>query len=208
MLALRDARGGYGSSEATRDVVRALTALEAKLARPARVVVFDGGAKRVVDVAANGSATLSLGPRTTELLLDVQGGAVFARLERPALRPYGTAPDASVAPVAVSVDWPNDAKAGSTGVVHLAYRTSLGRNTGVWTRMPLPPGVELAAPVRNVALRQGVLHVRTNVGVEETIPLPVRFTLPGKVLVPEAETRVVSEEHPRTLTPARALAIR
>lgn len=205
-LAMRDARGGYGSTEATRDVVRLVAGLS-PAAAPSRVTVLDAGVRRVVDLGPSGSAVLPLGPRTTEVAVAVSGGPVLARLERPALRPFAGAPDQTIAPVAVSVTWPNDARAGTTGVVHVSYKVGLGRGAALLTRMPLPPGVELAAPVKGVTSRQGVLYLRPTVQVEETIALPVRFTLPGRVLVPEAETRTTSEDQPRTLTPARPLAV-
>src|SRR5690606_6462548 len=110
------------------------------------------------------------------------------------LRRFLAAPDTTITPIAASIDWPNDARAGGTNVVHVSYKSSLGRNATVWTRLPLPPGVELAAPVKGVSVRQGVLHVRTTVSAAETIALPVRFALAGKMLVPEAETRTTSEE--------------
>lgn len=208
MLALRDVRGGFGSSEATRDAVRTLVALEGNQVRRARVTVHDGESKHVVDVGAAGSPSIVLGQETTRVDIDVAGNAILARLERPALRSFLGTPDTTITPVAVSADWPNDAKAGSTGVVHINYKLALGRNVGVWTRLPLPPGVELAASVKDVVQRQGVVHIRTTVNGAQTISLPVRFTLPGRVLVPEAETRTTSEEQPRTLTPARTLVVR
>lgn len=207
-LSLRDARGSYGSSEATRDVVRLLVALEPELSRPARVTVGEGGARRVIELPKNGAASVPLGRGATEVTLDVAGGAVLARLERPTLRRFGPAPEGLVTPVSVSVEWPNEPRAGTTGVLHVTYKVALGRRAQVWTRLPLPPGVELAAPTPKVATRQGVLHVRAALDVEETLSIPIRFTLPGVVTVPEAETKTTSEEQPRTLTPARTLKVR
>ena len=71
----------------------------------------------------------------------------------------------------------------------------------------VPPGVELAGPVQNGVLRQGVVHLTTKLTESETISIPVRFSLPGTMLVPEAETRTTSEEQPRTLSPARWLTV-
>ena len=119
-----------------------------------------------------------------------------------------TAPDTTVAPLTVAAEWPNEAKAGSTGVVHVTYRSALGRDATIWTKLPLPPGVELAAQTKDVSIRQGIVHVKTTAGAEHTLALPVRFTLPGKLLVREAETRAVSEEVARSLTPARTLIVR
>jgi hypothetical protein len=92
--------------------------------------------------------------------------------------------------------------------VHVTYRSALGRDATIWTKLPLPPGVELAAQTKDVSIRQGIVHVKTTAGAEHTLALPVRFTLPGKLLVREAETRAVSEEVARSLTPARTLIVR
>jgi hypothetical protein len=210
LLALRDAQGGYGSSEATRDAVRALVALDLGQPTGTRVTVRgDHGPRgQVVDLRPSAGAVIPLAQATTDVELELQGGPVLARLEQPALRSFLGPPDTSIAPVAVTTDWPNDAKAGTTGVVHVSYTTALGHDVDVWTRLPLPPGVELAAPVKDVVLRQGVVHIRTTVASSATIPLPVRFTLPGRVLVREAETTTTSEEQPRALTPARPLVVK
>jgi hypothetical protein len=210
LLSLRDAGGGYGSSEATRDAVRAIVAVGPAgdgASKRTRVIVTEGKQRRVLDVPANGSAALDLGASTTEVSLDFGGSPALARLERPALRSFLAPPDTSVTPLRVATDWPNDAHAGATGVVHLTYTSSVGHDVAVWTRLPLPPGVTLAAPVPDVVLRQGVAHVRTSVGATATIALPVRFSLPGRMLVREAETTTTSEEQPRALTPARMLTV-
>jgi hypothetical protein len=149
-----------------------------------------------------------LSPATKEVVLETTGGPVLARLERPALRSFLAPPDTTLTPVTVSVDWPNDAKAGTTDIVHVTYRVNLGRDVTVWTRLPLPPGVELAAPVPNVVLRQGVLHIRAAVSGTTTVPLPIRFTLPGRTLIREAETVTTSEEQPRALTTSHFLDVR
>ena len=211
LLSLRDAGGGYGSSEATRDAVRAIVAVgpaSEGLAKRARIgVVERGGRRHVLDVLPNGSTAVALGAQTTEVTLDFGGSPAVARLERPALRSFLAPPDTSVTPIRVAADWPNDARAGTTGIVHLTFTNSVGHDVVVWTRVPLPPGVTLAAPVPDVVLRQGVAHVRTTVGTTTTVALPVRFTLPGRVLVREAETNTTSEEQPRALTPARMLTV-
>ncbi len=211
LSSLRDARGGYGSTEATRDVVRTLVALDETAGatrEPARITVLDGKTRSVVDLAPRSTAVVPLGKGTRSVELEVTGGPVVARLERPALRSFTAAPDQTIAPVTVAVAWPNDAVVGSTGIVHVTYTATLGRNVTVTTRMPLPPGVELAAPVDKVTLRQGVVHVALTLNAAETLTLPVRFTLPGKMMVPEAETRTTSEDQPRSLSPARALVVR
>jgi hypothetical protein len=109
--------------------------------------------------------------------------------------------------VQVAIEWPPDAKANATGIVHVSYTTTMGHDVSVHTAIPLPPGVELAGPVKNAVLRQGVVHLTERLNGTETVSIPVRFSLPGTMLVPEAETRTTSEEEPRTLSPARWLTV-
>lgn len=209
ILTLRDARGGYGSSEATRDVVRALVALEAQTPPTASSIVVseNGTVKPIVSVPARGKSSVELAPGTMTVDVAVTGGPVVARLERPVLRKYLSAPQTAVTPIQVTIEWPPDAKANATGVVHVSYTTTMGHDVSVHTQIPLPPGVELAGAVKNAALRQGVLHLKERLNGTETISIPVRFSLPGTMLVPEAETRTTSEEQPRTLSPARWLTV-
>lgn len=209
ILTLRDARGGYGSAEATRDVVRAFVALESQFTpREAKITVVEPGRpKQTVDVAARGRSALDLAPGTTTADVFVTGGPVVVRLERPVLRRFLAAPETTITPVQVAVEWPPDAKANATGVVHVSYTATSGHEVSVHTQLPLPPGVELAGPVQNGVLRQGVVHLTTKLTQSETISIPVRFSLPGTMLVPEAETRTTSEEQPRTLSPARWLTV-
>lgn len=209
ILTLRDARGGYGSSEATRDVVRAFVALEAQYPpKPSKVAITESGKiVRIVDVAARGRAAVPLAASTTTADVAVTGGPVVVRLERPVLRKYLSAPDTSLTPVQVRIEWPPDAKARATGVVHVSYTAASGHEMSVHTQVPLPPGVELAGPVNDGVLRQGVVHLTPRVRGTLTVSIPVRFSLPGTMLVREAETRTTSEEQPRTLCPARWLTV-
>ncbi|MBX3231013.1 MAG: hypothetical protein KIT84_36750 [Labilithrix sp.] len=209
LLTLRDARGGYGSAEATRDVVRAFVALESAFpAQASQVALWEKGKRRhSVALPARGAATVPFDARTQTVEIEVTGAPVIARLERPVLRSWLAATDNAVTPVAVAIEWPADTRAGSTGVVHVAYTGRAGHDMKVETRLPLPPGVELAGTVAGVSLRQGVLYISTTVRGNETVALPVRFTLPGLILVPEAETQTTSEEQPRTLSPARWLTV-
>jgi hypothetical protein len=206
LLSLRDARGGYGSSEATRDVVRLLTSRPEERAGRARVVATTGKRSRTLEVAPNGRASIVLGAGVTAVDLDSKGAAATVRLVRPMLRPF-TTPDSSLAPVTVTTDWPNRARAGSTAVLHVGYRLGAGRPRTVETTIPLPPGVALAGPTNDVTTRQGVLRVRAHVTSNETIAIPIRFTLPGKLLVREAITTTLSEESERAVTPARVLEV-
>jgi hypothetical protein len=209
ILTLRDARGGYGSSEATRDVVRALVALEAQTPPAAsRVIVTENGrAKPALEVPARGKTVVELGASTMTADVAVTGGPAIVRLERPVLRRFLSAPETAITPVQVAIEWPPDAKANATGIVHVSYTTTMGHDVSVHTAIPLPPGVELAGPVKNAVLRQGVVHLTERLNGTETVSIPVRFSLPGTMLVPEAETRTTSEEEPRTLSPARWLTV-
>lgn len=207
-LSLRDARGGYGTAEATRDVVRALVALEPKPAQAAHVVITEGMKKRTLEIGPNVTGMLPLPATAHDVEVAITGGPVLVRFVRPALRGFGAAPDTTVAPLTVTADWPTEATAGSAAVLHLGYKRGLGAPIAVATTVPLPPGVELAAPVAGVHLRQGVLHIEMTPGESQTLSIPIRFTLPGRFAVPPTETIGRSDEEPRMTTPAQMLVVR
>lgn len=208
VLSLRDAHGGYGSAEATRDVVRALASLETRPATASHVVVKEGKKEHVLDVPANATATLLLPPGARELDVRTEGGPVLVRFVRPALRSFGAAAELTVAPITVTTEWPTEATVGSTGVLHVTYKRGIGRPLAVATRLPLPPGVDLAEAVSNVHVRQGALHIEATPDGTTTLSIPVRFRLPGRFVIAPSETRGRSDEEPRITTPAGTLTVR
>jgi hypothetical protein len=208
-LVQREPSGGFGSSTATRAVVRALLAAEAGAPRD-RVVahlVVDGHA-RDLEVPASGSLALVLPENTKRLTLDARGA--IARIERPGLRRWTRPPtDELPSPLHAEVTWPT-ARAGRTGLLRIALDHDLERASTVDVRIPLPPGVELAEKLSDVRQVQGILAVRRKIEgghVPTTIEVPVRFTLGGVVTVPEAQARYAFEAGQRAVIPARPLAI-
>lgn len=207
----RDADGGYGSALATRAVVRALLASAPAGAGPTRVIVKSGALRREVEVAPSARVEVPLDANAVSAELEVEGPGVLARLERPVIRPWSRAPEGPESPLTLDVAWPTDARAGMTGVVSMSVRHRRGRSTLVDLRLPLPPGVSLAEPVKDVRQVQGALLVRRSLdpsGLPVEIDLPVRFGLAGRVTVPEAQIVVAHDEAPRAVAPARPLVIR
>jgi hypothetical protein len=210
LLVQRDSQGGFGSPLATRSAVRALLAWSPADASPARVVVIAGGTRRELALGASASEAVQLDPKVTSVRVEARGAGVMARFELPMLRPWWQPPDDPNAPARIDVTWPDHPKAGATGVVRVAVRHALGRPTTVDVRLPLPPGVSLAAPVANVRQVQGVLAIRAPLDASPlptTFELPVRFALAGKVTAPEARARLAFEDAPRSIAPARAIVI-
>ena len=206
----RDADGGYGSPLATRSVVRALLAAAAEDKGPTRVRITSGKEPREVEVPPNARVEVPLDLAAVSVDVEVTGAGLLARLERPALRPWKRPAEGADSPLSLDVAWPMNAKAGRTGVVSVSVRHSRGKKTTADVRVPLPPGVALAAPVRDVRQVQGAILVRRGLapsGLPVSIELPVRFSLAGRVIVPEASAAVAHEDAPRALAPARPFVI-
>jgi hypothetical protein len=207
----RDADGGYGSSRATRSVVRALLASGVELAGTTTATVTASGVTTTVAVGPTGRVVVPLDPGATSVKITVRGPGVIARFERPALRFWSRTPEGVESPIHLAVAWPEDARAGFTGVVRVDVRHSLGRSAVLDVRLPLPPSVSLAAPVAGVQQIQGVLAVRRSVdqsALPTVIEIPVRFGLGFAATVPEARATVALEDVPRAVAPARPLIVR
>ncbi len=207
----RDASGSFGSTSATLAVVRALLGTGLSSAPPTRVTITaDGGPARTVTVPASGSIVMALGARTTKVTVETQGPGIVARLERPLLRSFDMTPDVSSSPLRVEVTWPADARAGKLGTVHLAIRNSTGAEEELLTRIPLPPGVGLAEPEKGVKQLQGSLVVRRRVSSygDVVVDVPLRFTLAGRLRVPEGRVYAPLSPIPRGIAPARPLVVR
>jgi hypothetical protein len=81
--------------------------------------------------------------------------------------------------------------------------------THVDARIPLPPGVTLAAPTNGVVQLQGVLAIRQLVpNSGSVLEAPVRFGLAGKVTVPEATAHLTRRASAPATAPARTLVVR
>jgi hypothetical protein len=93
----------------------------------------------------------------------------------------------------------------------VSVRHTLPRPLTADVRVPLPPGVTLAEPVKNVRQVQGVLSVRRALdgsAAPTVIELPLRFALAGRMTAPEARARVAFEEMARAVAPARPIEVR
>lgn len=214
LAALRDVTGGYGSSSATLGVVRALLAsqLEGHGATRARVRVVRPGAgvldRRVV-VPANGFVDVPLPAGALGVELETEGPGLVARLERPVLRAWTRPPPPQVSPVGVEVVWPAEARAGSTGTLRVMLRQDGDVEREVDVRVPLPPGVRLAASTNGARQLQGVLGIRASVApTGALVEVPLRFGLAGTLTVPEATARLTRHASAPATAPARRLVVR
>jgi hypothetical protein len=202
---LRDVTGGYGSSRATLAVLRAMLSsqLEGRGVTRARVM------GRTVDVPESGDVALILPEGALSVWVETEGPGVIARLERPVLRLWSRPPPSASSPVSLDVVWPSEVKAGATGLLRLVIRHGGDELLDVDARIPLPPGVTLAAPTAGAAQLQGVLAVRRAVsGTGAVIEVPARFALSGTMTVPEANARLTRAPAAPAVAPARAISIR
>ena len=96
-----------------------------------------------------------------------------------------------------------------TALLRLVVRHGRDESLDVDVRVPLPPGVTLAAPTSGVAQLQGVLAVRQTVAsTGAVIEIPVRFALSGSMTAPEANARLTHAPAAPAIAPARAIVVR
>ncbi len=206
----RDANGSFGSPEASRAVVRALTAVGNVAQGPTQTIsIDDHGATRSVILGASGVAVLGLGDGTTSVVVHASAGVV-ARLERPMLRSFSHPPDLSESPLRLEVKWPDDARAGHISTLHITMSSVVNKSERAVARIPLPPGVSMVAPMRGVNQVHGALLVThdVSVGASATIDVPLRFSLGGHATVREARIVTPRAPMPRGIAPAQSIVIR
>ena len=207
----RDGQGGYGSSLATRSVVRALLSEGPTAKDPTHVVIEGAGAPIALDVPPVARIVVPLPADTTRVTVRVQGPGVVARFERPVLRLWSHPPSDAESPLHIEALWPDDAKAGKTGTLRLRVRQTVGSAVTADLTIPLPPGVALAEGVSGVRQVQGVLSIRRSVdasALPTVIEIPLRFGLAGLLWAPEARARVAFEDMPRAIAPARPVVVK
>lgn len=207
----RDPYGGYGSARATRAALQALLAYGGLPKSSSRVFLTVGDRERPFEIGKSGVASLTLPEGVSSVRVRVQGPPVLVKLQRRKVRLWARRASSDGAPVALDVKWPTDAKTTVSSKVQVSVRNSLGRDTMVDIRIPLPAGASLAAPVADVRQVQGVLSIRRRLGksaLPEVLELPIRFDLAGRFTVPEAEARLAVEEADRATAPARPLVVR
>ena len=203
--------GGYGSPAATLAVVRSLLSsqLAGHGATRARVRLENGLVERRIDIPADGFVNVPLPADTLDVMIETEGPGVLARLERPVLRSWTRPLPPRQSTVGVEIVWPAEARAGSTGVLRIMLRTESDAAHEVDVRIPLPPGVTLAAPTTGAQQLQGVLAIRQAVGRSGSVlEAPIRFGLAGKVTVPEAIARLTRRSSAPATAPARTLVVR
>jgi Alpha-2-macroglobulin family len=206
----RDGQGGYGSSGATRAVIRALLAEGPSLNEVSHVTIEGAGPPREIDVPATAHLVLPLPAETTRVALRVKGPGVVARFERPVLRLWSHPPPDAESPLHLEAIWPDEAKAGHSGKLVLRLRQTLGRPLTADLTVPMPAGVTLAEAVNGVRQVQGTLAIRRGLDASllpTVIEIPLRFALAGRLWAPEARARVAFEEMPRAIAPARPVVV-
>lgn len=206
----RDTQGGYGSSAATRAVIRALLSVHTAPSEIAHVEVQSGDNSRTVDVAQGGVVSVDIPMGSKAVRLRNPGPGVIARVERRELRPWARTIQETASPVKLEVSWPDAPVLGGGQRVGVTLRNELGRNATVDVRIPLPPGATLAEHVRDVHQIQGVLYLRQTLDrspLPVVTELPIRFGLSGAVTVPAAFARLAFDEAPQAVAPARGLIV-
>lgn len=218
---MRDANGGYGSSDATLAVTEALLSsqLEGHGATRAHVTVqaADGIPAFVTDVLVpeDGSVRVPLSARVLDVTVKTEGPGLVAELWRPVLRLWSRPAPPMSSPVDMEVVWPAEARAGHVDTLRVMLRHSMPLTQLVDVRIPLPPGVSLAEAIGKgtedavVSEIQGVLALRWTVDRSvAVIDIPVRFALAGTYTVPESTARIAKESLAPTSAPARVLSVR
>lgn len=208
--AQRDAQGGYGSSLATLAALRAFLAAPDDPATPSRVAVEGGGVKVTWTLRSGSSVSLPMSVKSRSLRIQVDGPPVMARVLHKELRPWSRPPWGAASPVGLEVVWPDNAQLGKPATMRVVLKHSLGRETTVDARIPLPPGVRVVGAVPEARIMPGLLFLRWKANAS-TLPhvleIPIRFELAGKMRVPEAHARLAFEESERAVAPARPITV-
>ncbi len=206
----RDASGSFGSSDASRAVVRALTATAQPTSfAPSAITIEDGGATRTVTLGPSGVVVLGLGANTTRVVVRADRG-VIARLERPMLRGFAHPPDTSESALRLDVAWPDDARTGHIASVHVTMSSVATQSVRAVARIPLPPGASMVAPMRDVTQVHGALLITHDVSLGESsvVDVPLRFALGGRATVREARIVAPRAPLPRGIAPAQSITIK
>ncbi len=206
----RDAEGGYGSPLATRSAVAAMLGSPLTTSGPSKVVVVTDKGEQRFDVPASGRIVIPLASNAERVSLRAEGAPFLARFERPLLRLFTNPPSSSESPLKLTVGWPSDARAGTVGTMRVVVRSSLRKPAHFDVRVPLPPGVTLAAKVDGVRQVQGVALIRRPIegGTERVVEIPVRFGLAGRVTIPEASATVALADYEMAIAPSQPYTIR
>jgi hypothetical protein len=210
----RDAKGGFGSTEATRYAVRALLPMAESETPAATVHVLEEGkdlhkAEVSLRVDATGQ-TLPLDSRATSVELQTDVPGIVARVETPMLRSWARPPDPSTSPLHVEAVWPETPRAGHNDVLRVRLRHDLGHNALIRVWIPLPPGMGMSEAVANMRQLHGTIAISAVVD-ESTGPtllnVPIRCSLSGTFTAPEVVAYVEDDESIRAYAPARPIVV-
>jgi len=207
----RDPHGGYGSSLATRLAVTALLAVDEPTEGNAHVTVEAGGERHDFILQPISAKSLPLPKGTTKVVIRSSRPGLIARLERRTLRRWSRPPSQRNSPAKLDITWPSRPTVGQPARLQVSLRHDLGYPATLDARIPLPPGVSLAAPTKGVRQVQGVLAIRRELdssALPNVMQIPIRFELSGRVTAPEAQARLAFEQAARAVAPARRLDIR
>jgi hypothetical protein len=217
LLVERDSNGGYGSAEATRQVVRALLETSGTAPSPAAIRTTELSttgkpiAQKDLLLAADSTVTLQLSPAATSVRIDASAPGLLARAQRPLFRSYFLPADPAQSPVHLELALPKAPSKEGLAELQVNLRHDLDRPTSILVRIPLPPGATLAEKVATMWQVQGAIFIRTSLdsdALPRVIPIPLRFALSGTVTMPEATARVTDDDVPLARAPARPLTIR
>jgi hypothetical protein len=206
----RDVRGSFGSSIATRSIIRGLLAAAPDPPTATVASVQLGDTWKEIQVGASRTASVPLPPGTTHVRVKTSGPGLVARLERKDLRLWSRPAEAAASPILLDLDWPDAPYVGGGQKLRVSLRHHLGRETTVDIRIPLPPGVSLSAPLEDVRQVQGVITMRKPVdasALPTLFEIPIRFTMSGKMTAPVAHARLAWEESADATAPARPIVI-
>ena len=212
LLLQRDGTGGFGSSRATRAAVQALLAMSLAEAKgTVAITVQAGGKTERFELGPSARRSLALPADTAEVTVRSEGGPVLGRLVRHKLRPWSEPAPSARGPIHVELAWPTAPTVDVTARLRVTLSQELGRATSVDLRIPLPPGARLVHPVDGVRQVAGVLAIRRQLdqsALPEVMLIPIRFALPGRFTIPEAEARLSFDEAERSLAAARPIVVR
>ncbi len=210
LLVNRDASGSFGDARVTRDAIDALVTFDGGRDLPSDVRVRATGVQRDVRVSGDDVVTIPLGPNELRATIEVRGAPVLATLVRPIVRPFGVPGELVPSPLSVITTWPTDAAVGKNLLLHvdLAETTWSHGPVRMRARIPLPPGVTMAAAVSGVRQIGGALVVQVDLTSKLALDVPVRFGLSGTMSTREPQAWAPVLGAPRAVGPAQTIVVK
>jgi hypothetical protein len=161
-------------------------------------------------MGASGAMTVPLSPDTAAVRVEAPASGILAGAVRPIFRSFRQPVDSSQGPLQLDLSLGGTPIAGAVSALQVTLRQELGHALPVLVRIPLPPGASLAERIPDVRQVQGALYLRTQMDAD-TLPrvlqIPVRFALPGRILMPEATATATDEEVAPARAPARPIVV-